>query len=94
MIEIISEYLNTIASQNDEVPLHALIWSVDAKMRAIPTVTELNEAIRVVGPFDVVRRDSEVFLVATDISPNREVSDEDVCIAMSGYREDVANHPK
>jgi len=85
MVDDIKEILRLAARKSESVPLHALLWTIDAKHHAIPTVEELNAALQNAGDFRVERTAEEVSLVPFAGAGPAEVAQNDIAVAMTLY---------
>ena len=85
MIDDIKDLLKSAAGKSESVPLHALLWTIDAKHHAIPTVEELNTGLQNAGDFRVERTKEEVVLVPSLGAGLAIITSKDIAVAMTFY---------
>jgi hypothetical protein len=83
MIEDIKDLLRSAARKSELVPLHALLWTIDGKHHAIPTVEELNIGLQNARDFRVERTKEEVVLVPSPGAGLAMITSKDIAVAMA-----------
>ncbi len=72
--------------RGEVVPLHALLWSIDAKNHLIPNVDEINDALENSPNSLIERNEKGVFFAPSNIKSKDRITDNDVEEAMKIYR--------
>ncbi len=90
MIDYMTDILAATIERGETIGLHELLWTVDAKEHAIPTVDELNEAMSQAGSVSIVRTSDSVTLVPGDRGDSGNLTDADVALAMAFYEKMVS----
>ena len=89
MIEEISEILSSAHKEKRSLLLHELIWTVDARLHAIPSAEEINQALSEYI-FQTERKQDELYLNPSSGDKSGIVTNVDVLVAMKIYEETVS----
>ena len=89
MIEQMKGILAACAGRGESIPLHQLIWTVDARHHAIPTTNEINQALESVRAFRVVRDRNSVHLMPESTASSDIVTEADLQLAMKNYEKEI-----
>jgi hypothetical protein len=86
MIKHMIEILTGCLKRGESVTLHQLIWTVDAKHHAIPSLAELNQALKSVPGFKIARSKTSVILEPNTNSTLDSLIENDIIISMEKYK--------
>ena len=86
VIEDIGELLKGSFKETDRFPLHELLWTIDAKHHLIPSIDELNEAIKKNEGIIIETFDNEIYLVLTKESNSEKITQEHIDTAILDYQ--------
>ena len=87
MIDYIKGLVQGGFEHEGKVDLASLIWTIDARERAIPTSVEINSALKEIKHFSIVRNDGDISIVQKKSLGKDEITDKDIEVAMKGYEE-------
>lgn len=77
--------LNGVAGRDEQILLHQLLWSIDAKHHLIPNPDEINFAIEKAGGFQISRNENEIALRRDESGQPDLITQEDLDEAMKIY---------
>jgi hypothetical protein len=86
--EIIKKMYILISNEIDKgnsVPLHSLLWTIDAQFHAIPSAAEINEAIRMKPGLSIIKNEIEILISATN-KKSEPISPQDIKAALDIYK--------
>ncbi len=89
MIADITKLLKGAAQRDEAVRLHELLWTIDARHHAIPTIREIAQAREKAPPFRVERSNGVVSLIPDSSCSADELTEHDVKVAMKIYQREV-----
>ena len=89
MIEYIKNLIEGSFSENIEVDLASLIWTVDAKEHCIPNPKEINDALRHIKNYKIIRDENGIKIASNVIASHEEISNKDIDKAMEIYKQTI-----
>jgi len=94
--EIIKKMSILISNEIDNgntVPLHSLLWTIDAQFHAIPSAAEVNAAIWTKPGLAIVRNDTEILISASN-KQSEPISEQDIKTALDIYNMQINESTK
>jgi hypothetical protein len=89
-VTLIADIVRDSLRKGQPVPLHTLLGTVDAQLRLIPSLEEVNEALQQVPPVRVKRRGGCVELVPSVSKTKVGVTAKDIESAFATYHDGMS----
>ena len=77
--------ISGVFKRKEALPLHALLWTIDAQFHQIPTIEDINNALIKCMPFKIIRNESEVILIQDNKSKIDKITESDLTISIAKY---------
>ena len=70
---------------SERVDLSSLLWTIDAKHRIVPEVSELNEALALLSRYQILRDSDGVGILRSELVSSEQIEKNDIKTALNKY---------
>ena len=89
IIEDIELMLRSAFGYGESISLHEICWTIDAKHKLIPSVKELNHAVKNVGGVTILRKKDSIEIRKGSLEQFDDITEHDLDLAMDIYNRNI-----
>jgi len=89
-VKLIARIVEGTLLKGQSVPLRELLWTVDSHLHMIVSAEEINEALQLVPPVQIIRHDGRAELAPATVRAEAGITEADINTAAADYKEYVS----